>query len=261
MLSKNKIRFINTLKQKKARRETRLFIIEGDKMVTDVLVKGNMEIHDLIATPDWLLRNRHILHTGIRQISEVSEAEFRKVTLFENPAGVMAILPVPVMAYDEKDLSGQLSVCLDTIQDPGNLGTIIRTADWFGIRNIFCSPACADCFNPKVVKSSMGSVLRVNIHYVQLDQLLSDLQHLDSYMVYGSYLDGMSIYDEQLTPSGMLVFGNESKGIHPSLKEFIHKPLTIPSFAEQNGHIESLNVSTAVAIFCSEFFRNRVHSF
>ena len=257
MLSKNKIRLINDLKQKKARTETGLFIMEGDKMVTDILVNRNLEVSDLIATPEWLLRNRYLLHKGIHEISEVTETEFRKITLFESPTGVMALMPLPEMTYDEKELAGQLSVSLDTIQDPGNLGTIIRTADWFGIRNIFCSPGCADCFNPKVVQSSMGAVLRVNVHYTELDLLLENLQSLDPYKVYGSYLEGRSIYEEELTSSGMLVFGNESKGIHPSLKDLIHKPLTIPSFPARDGHVESLNVSAAVAVFCSEFFRNR----
>jgi TrmH family RNA methyltransferase len=257
MLSKNKISLIHSLKQKKARTETGLFIMEGDKMVTEILVNRNLEVRDLIATPDWLLRNRYLLHEGIREISEVTEEEFHKITLFESPAGVMALLPVPEMTVDENELAGQLSVSLDTIQDPGNLGTIIRTADWFGIRNIFCSPGCADCFNPKVVQSSMGAVMRVKVHYTPLDLLLENLSSLDHYTVYGSYLEGKSIYEEKLTPSGMLVFGNESKGIHPSLKDFIQQPLTIPFFPARDGHVESLNVSAAVAVFCSEFFRNR----
>lgn len=257
MLSKNKIRLIHDLKQKKARTETGLFIMEGDKMVTEILVNRNLEVSELIATPEWLLRNRYLLHKGIREISEVTEIEFRKITLFESPAGVMALMTLPEVTYDEKELSGQVSVSLDTIQDPGNLGTIIRTADWFGIRNIFCSPGCADCFNPKVVQSSMGSVMRVKVHYTELDLLLDNLQRLDPYTVYGSYLEGKSIYDEEVTSSGMLVFGNESKGIHPSLKDRIHKPLTIPSYPARDGHVESLNVSAAVAVFCSEFFRRR----
>jgi TrmH family RNA methyltransferase len=258
MLSKNKIRLINDLKQKKGRTETGLFIMEGDKIVTEILVNRNLEVSDLIATPEWLLRNKYLLHKGIREVSEVTEAEFHKITGFESPTGVMALLPMPMVVYDEKELAGKLSVGLDTIQDPGNLGTIIRTADWFGIRDIFCSPGCADCFNPKVVQSSMGSVMRIKVHYTQLDLLLENLSRVPDYTVYGSYLEGRSIFEEKLTPSGMLVFGNESKGIHPSLKSFIHKGLTIPSFQGGEGHAESLNVSAAVAIFCSEFFRNRL---
>jgi TrmH family RNA methyltransferase len=229
--------------------------MEGDKMVTELLVNRNQEVSDLIATQEWLLRNRYLLRNGIREVTEVTETEFQKISLFESPAGVMALVPLPVMTYDEKDLAGQLSVGLDTIQDPGNLGTIIRTADWFGIRNIFCSPGCADCFNPKVVQSSMGAVMRVRVHYTELEVLLENLNRLDHYTVYGSYLEGKSIYEENLVLSGMLVFGNESKGIHPTLKNLIHKPLTIPSFPAHESHVESLNVSAAVAVFCSEFFR------
>jgi TrmH family RNA methyltransferase len=257
MLSKNKIKLIHDLKQKKARTETGLFIMEGDKMVTEVLVNRNLEVRDLIATSEWLLRNRYLLHKGILEVTEVTETEFRKVTLFESPSGVMALVPLPEIKVDEKDLAEQLSVSLDTIQDPGNLGTIIRTADWFGIRNIFCSPGCADCFNPKVVQSSMGAVLRVKVHYTELDLLLENLNRLDHYTVYGSYLEGKSIYEEEPELFGMLVFGNESKGIHPTLKKYIHLPLSIPSFPVHGGHVESLNVSAAFAVFCSEFFRKR----
>jgi len=169
----------------------------------------------------------------------------------------MVLLPISYIFYYDNELNGQLSISLDTIQDPGNLGTIIRTADWFGIRNIFCSPGCADCFNPKVVQSSMGAVLRVKIHYTQLDVLLEKLHGKDYYSIYGSYLEGESLYEKKLSSAGMLVFGNESRGIHPSLKNFIHVPLTIPSFSSRTGHAESLNVAAAVAVFCSEFFRNR----
>ncbi|MBN1414699.1 MAG: RNA methyltransferase [Bacteroidales bacterium] len=257
MLSKNKIKFINALKEKKVRTETGLFIIEGDKMVTEVLINKKITVNSLIAIPQWLKKNRYLLHDGIREIAEVTEAEFNKVTSFETPAGVLVILPMPVVTYNENDLAGQLSICLDSIQDPGNLGTIIRIAGWFGIRNIFCSPGCADCFNPKVVQASMGAVLRVGVHYIHLDALLENLCSHDHYSIYGSFLKGESLYERKLSSSGMLVFGNESRGIHPSLKNFIHVPLTIPSFSDVTGHVDSLNVAAAVAIFCSEFFRNK----
>jgi TrmH family RNA methyltransferase len=258
MLSRNKIKFINSLKQKKIRNETGFFIMEGDKLVTEVLVNRDIPVKELLSTPEWLHQNRFILHKGIHTISEVTEAEFSKITSFETPTGVMAILKIPVRDFHEQDLAGQLSISLDTLQDPGNLGTIIRTADWFGIRNIFCSPGCADCFNPKVVQASMGAVLRVNVHYTELDILLENLTGQEQYSIYGSYLEGASIFEQKLSASGMLVFGNESRGIHPSLKHLIQVPLTIPSFSPRKGHVESLNVSAAVAIFCSEFFRDKV---
>lgn len=258
MLSKNKIKFVNSLKQKKFRTETGLFIMEGDKVVTGVLVNRNISVNELLSTPAWLQQNRYILHNGIHEITEVTEAEFHKITSFETPTGVMIILSMPVSSFREEDLKGQLSISLDTLQDPGNLGTIIRTADWFGIRNIFCSPGCADCFNPKVVQASMGAVMRVSVHYTQLDILLENLHQHDHYNIYGSYLEGESLYETKLSSEGMLVFGNESRGIHPSLKNLIPVPLTIPSFSSYAGHIESLNVSVAVAIFCSEFLRNRI---
>ncbi len=257
MLSKNKAKFIHALKQKKFRSETGLFIMEGDKLVTEVLISKDIEVHELLSTPGWLQQNRYILHEGIKEITEVTETEFHRISSFETPTGVMVVLKMPVYEFREQDLAGQLSIGLDTIQDPGNLGTIIRTADWFGIRNICCSPGCADCFNPKVVQASMGTVLRVNIHYTELEVLLERLTGQEQYCIYGSYLEGPSLYSQMLSASGMLVFGNESRGIHPALNRFIQVPLTIPSFSLHAGHVESLNVSAAVAIFCSEFFRDK----
>jgi RNA methyltransferase, TrmH family len=257
MISKNKIKFIHALKQKKARTETGLFIAEGDKIITEILVDGNIPVSDLIATPEWLQQNRYILHKGIREITEVTEAEFRKVTSFETPSGVMAVMALPAWEYNTKEIAGTLSVCLDTIQDPGNLGTIIRTADWFGIRHVFCSPGCADCYNPKVVQASMGAVLRIQVHEVSLEELLEETRQFENYSVYGSYLEGTSIYRASLSSEGMLVFGNESKGIHSALRTLIHYPLTIPSFSGSSKHVESLNVSAAVAVFCSEFMRRK----
>jgi TrmH family RNA methyltransferase len=257
MLSKNKIKWINSLKQKKVRSETGLFLMEGDKLVTEVLADRNIPVVELVSTSAWLRQNQIMLHGGIHQISEASEAEFQKVTSFETPTGVMAILKIPCREYHEPDLTGRLSISLDTIQDPGNLGTIIRTADWFGIRNIFCSPGCADCFNPKVVQASMGAILRVGVYYTPLEDLLKNLIRLKGYYIYGSYLEGASVYEQSFSAGGMMVFGNESKGIHPSLQPLIQVPLTIPSFSSHKDHVESLNVSAAVAVFCSEFFRDQ----
>ncbi|MBN2273919.1 MAG: RNA methyltransferase [Bacteroidales bacterium] len=245
------------MKTKKFRAETGCFLIEGDKLVSEVLAGRDIPVTELLSTPDWLQHNRFLIHEGVDTITEVSDAELRKISSFETPTGVMAVLKMPSAEYREKNLAGKLSVSLDTIQDPGNLGTIIRTADWFGITDIFCSQGCADCFNPKVVQASMGAVLRVNIHYVQLETLFEKLSQQNQYVIYGSYLEGTSIYELEHTASGMMVFGNESKGIHPTLKHLIKIPVTIPSFSSSAGHVESLNVSAAVAVFCSEFFRGK----
>jgi len=257
MLSKNAIKFINSLKHKKTRAETGLFIMEGDKLVTGILTDRSISVNHLVAVPEWLQQNQYMLHDRIQEISTVTEGEFHKITSFETPAGVMIVLPMPASTYNESDLTGRLSVSLDTIQDPGNLGTIIRTVNWFGIRNVFCSPGCADCFNPKVVQSSMGAVMRVNVHCTPLDVLLESLQRHDHYKIYGSYLEGESLYEKELSSAGMLAFGNESRGIHPSLKSLIDVRLTIPTGSSDARHVESLNVSAAVAVFCSEFFRKR----
>jgi TrmH family RNA methyltransferase len=257
MLGKNKIKLINSLKQKKFRIETGQFILEGDKLVSELLEEKAHTLNMIVATSDWLHQNRNRLHEGIFEIIEAGESEFRKITSFENPTGVLAVMPIPVFLQDNNDLAGQLSISLDTIQDPGNLGTIIRTADWFGIRHIYCSTGCADWLNPKVVQSSMGAILRVSVHYLDLKVLLEQLYQKNNYPVYGSLLEGRSLFETDLSDCGMILFGNESRGIHPDLLRYISMPLTIPSFSAQGGHVESLNVSTAMAIFCSEFFRRR----
>ncbi len=255
MLSKNKIKFINRLKQKKFRSETGLFIMEGDKLVSELLSNRKESIVQLVATTGWLRANQHLLHRGIKEITEVSEPFFSKITSFESPTGVLAVLSIPQFSFHENDLKKQLSIGLDTIQDPGNLGTIIRIADWFGINTIFCSHGCADCFNPKAVQASMGSVLRVPLFYVNLETLLDKMSFFDDYIVYGSFIEGPSIYNSKLSNTGMLIFGNESRGIQDSIKKYIRFSLSIPSFSRQKNHAESLNVSAAVAVFCSEFMR------
>ncbi len=258
MLSKSKIKFINSLKIKKFRVESGLFIIEGDKLVSEVLNRRKEVVFQLIATSEWLTEKQHLLHRGIHEITEVSEHEFNKITSFESPTGAMAVLPVPQYSFNEDEVRNQLSIGLDTIQDPGNLGTIIRIADWFGISRIFCSHGCADCFSPKVVQASMGSVLRVPVFYVDLAALLERLSMFNEFIIYGAFIEGTSIYKSQLSNTGMLIFGNESKGIHDSLKNYINSHLSIPSFSQHRHHAESLNVSAAVAVFCSEFMRRGI---
>jgi TrmH family RNA methyltransferase len=255
VLSKNKIKFINSLKQKKFRTETGLFVIEGDKLVSELLSNRKETVVQLVANTGWLRANQHLLHRGIKEITEVSEQVFSKVTSFESPAGVLAVLSIPKFDFHENDLKNQLSIGLDTIQDPGNLGTIIRIADWFGINQVFCSNGCADCFNPKVVQASMGSVLRVPVFYVELVDFFDRLSQFDGFTIYGAFLEGTSIYNSPLSKYGMLVFGNESRGIQAALKKYIKFSLSIPSFSRQKDHVESLNVSAAVAVFCSEFMR------
>lgn len=255
MLSKNKIKFINSLKQKKFRTESGLFVMEGDKLVSELLGNRKETVVQLVATTGWLRANQHLLHRGIREIAEVPETIFSKITSFESPTGVLAVLSIPQFGFHENDLKKQLSIGLDTIQDPGNLGTIIRIADWFGINTVFCSHGCADCFNPKAVQASMGSVMRVPVFYVDLEALLGKMNLFDDYTIYGSFIEGPSIYDSKLNRTGMLIFGNESRGIQDALKKYIKCSLSIPSFSHQKDHVESLNVSAAVAVFCSEFLR------
>jgi TrmH family RNA methyltransferase len=255
MLSKNQIKYINSLKQKKERTETGRFIMEGDKLVSELLEDKSCKIETLVATTEWLNRNLKNLHTGIHEIIEAGESGFSKISSFETPTGVLAIIQIPEFSFDYNAISGSLSLCLDTLQDPGNLGTIIRTADWFGIEDVFCSPGCADCYSPKVVQASMGAVRRVSVQYLELQDFLGHVSQINDFPVYGSFLEGESLYEADLKKNGVILFGNESRGIQSNLLRYISKPLTIPSFSALPGHVESLNVSVAVAVFCSEFSR------
>jgi len=169
---------------------------------------------------------------------------------------VLAVLDLNRPAPDPRELSLTWSLALDDIQDPGNLGTIIRTADWFGIKNIICSQECVDCYNPKVIQSSMGALLHVKIHYTDLTSVLSQLPHDTSFKVYGTFMTGTPVYDLKVAPYGMIIFGNESRGISGRLHSFIQTRITIPPSGVGTRHIESLNVASAVAIVCSYLVRN-----
>lgn len=255
MLSKAQIQFVNSLKLKKFRSEHQLFIAEGTKIVSEVL-QSEYTIHALFALPEWLLKNKH--HTvKINTIcNEVTEQELKKISCLTTPNEVLCIVKMDSELFDANDLNTQLTLVLDDVQDPGNLGTIIRIADWFGISTIICSLQTVDVYNPKVVQATMGSFLRTKIVYADLLEVLS-IANKNSIHVYGALLDGENVYATELSRNGIIVLGNESKGISTKLLPYINKKILIPSFAQKQNEteIDSLNVSIAAAIFCSEFVR------
>ncbi len=250
MLSKNKIKAIRSLELKKNRQATGLFVAEGPKVVHDLLEV--MPAKTLLATQDWLNQN----HTSVlaEEVIEVSEEELRKVSFLQHPQHVIAVFPKNGIVYDEIPLQDTLSIFLDGVQDPGNLGTIIRIADWFGITNIVCSPDTADVYNPKVVQATMGSIARIHTTYGELTEILSKLP--SDFPVYGTLLDGDNIYDNRLTPYGIIVMGNEGKGISPAIRNMVNRRLRIPNFPPERVTADSLNVAVATAIVCSEFRRS-----
>ncbi|MDR0865817.1 MAG: RNA methyltransferase [Candidatus Symbiothrix sp.] len=252
MLSKNKIKLIKSLDNKKQRTETGFFLAEGNKLVTDLLPFFECEL--LIAKSSWMATQGDL---KAKELVVADEEDIAKASLLKNPQDVLAVLVQSPLRLDKKELGKDLSLVLDGIQDPGNLGTIIRLADWFGIKNIICSPDTADVYNPKTVQASMGGIAHVNVFYEPLIELLEELKEIP---VYGTFLDGQNIYQQKLSANGLIVMGNEGKGIRPELEKRITGRLYIPNFPPGAESTESLNVAVATAVVCAEFRRQQVYS-
>lgn len=245
MISKNQIKFIRSLELKKNRKRESLFVAEGPKVIEELLKLKTP--HTIIATKEWIDNN-----PKISNVIEVSERELESASLLKTPQQVLALFGIETTVQDLNIDNNKLYLALDGIQDPGNLGTIIRIADWFGIDTIYCSNETVDVYNPKVIQATMGSIARVKVVYTDLCNLISNLS--DEMPVYGTFLDGSDIYKKELTPNGIIVMGNEGKGITKELKSLITNKLLIPSFSIGDT-AESLNVAIATAITCSEFKR------
>lgn len=186
--------------------------------------------------------------------ARITEQQLKKITQLKTPPPILALCEIPRNSLDSNDWQHCLTLALDDIQDPGNLGTIIRLADWFGIAHVVCSLNTADAYNPKVVQATMGAIARVELHYTNLAAFLA-VQSKNNIPIYGTFLDGDNIYTQELSKSGIIVMGNEGKGISPAIAEWIDKKLLIPSFSSNTTHSESLNVSMATGIVLSEFKR------
>lgn len=248
MLSKNKIKLITSLSHKKYRDENGLFVAESTKLILDLM--SGMHCVLLLATSEWLN-----LHRGIKadETCEITEAELRKISSQKSSQGVLAVFEKPKHIYNPDAIKSRLSLALDDVQDPGNLGTIVRVADWFGIEDIFCSLCSADVYGTKAVQSTMGALARVRVHYVDLPEFLR--VYANEMPVYGTFLDGENIYRESLAENGLIVMGNEGNGISPGVEKYISQRLFIPNFPEGQATSESLNVGIATALVCAEFRR------
>lgn len=246
MLSQADIKLINSLKMSKIRKKTGLFFVEGPKMVNELINYPDFEIQFIAGNRKWLDSQTNLNNFTLK---EISEKALQKLSNFTTANEVLALVKMP--EYEVFTTRKEtLYLVLDGIQDPGNLGTIIRTAEWFGIHEIICSRDTVDCFNPKVVQATMGSIFRVKCRYDELPSFLEKQQ----IPVYGTLLRGKNIYQEQLSRSGFIVIGNESKGISDEVQAHITKPILIPGYGQSKA--ESLNASIATAIVCAEFRRN-----
>ncbi len=240
MLSKNQVKLINSLKKKKFRWQTELFIAEGVKVVEELL-NSDLILHSMYGTDTY--SNRFYLE----DLQIITEKELKSISEFTNPNQVFAIFEIPAKS---EIVTAGITLVLDEINDPGNLGTIIRLCDWFGVNQLVCSLNTVDCYNPKVVQASMGSLSRISIVSTDLMQFLKT----EKRPIYGALLDGENVYQTTLPENAILVMGNEANGISNEIQKLITKPITIPPFGKVQK-TESLNVATATAILLSEFRR------
>lgn len=241
-LTKSQIKWVRSLQQKKFRDAEGVFVAEGEKCVNDL--KGAFDLV-LRISPE-----------------NATQTEIEQMSSLRTPQGVIGVFKKREdMGNGLLDMGDGLLVALDGVQDPGNLGTIIRTCDWFGVHHIVCSRDTADCYNPKVVQATMGALARVSVHYMDnLGDMLQQMQKAD-YPIYGTLLDGKDMYEPTAIPTkdkGIIVMGNEGNGISPEVRELVTHPLFIPSYPTDIPTSESLNVSIATAIVLAEFRRNNI---
>ncbi|SFZ93701.1 RNA methyltransferase, TrmH family [Flaviramulus basaltis] len=238
MLSKSQIKLITSLKQKKYRQQHGFFVVEGIKTINELL-QSNLVLYALYTIESF--------NINAKEEVLISEADLKRISFLTTPNKALAIFKIP----ESKSIDAEdFIVALDAVRDPGNLGTIIRLCDWFGVKNLVCSKETVDCFNPKVIQATMGSITRVNISYVDLVGFLTE----SKLPIYGAFMDGENIYTKKDIQAGILVMGNEANGVSKEVEALIKEKVSIPRFGELKA-TESLNVATATAILLSEFKR------
>ncbi len=251
-LSKSKISLIRSLSIKKYRQEHKLFIAEGQKVISEIL-DSDYTIKFIVYNTD----KDYLLLDGQYQSIMTNNAGMKKMSVLKTPPAILAGVEIKDTILDYDKLKNKLSLVVDDIQDPGNLGTIIRICDWFGIENLICSTNSSDVFNPKVIQASMGAFLRVNINYAELTNFLIEYKKQTGHICYGTFLEGDSVYETELDQNGLFILGNEGNGISLEVEGLVDKKIHIPSFAIGDLRTESLNIAVAGAVVASEFRRNR----
>lgn len=240
---------------KKFRKADGVFVAEGHKLVGDLL--DVFECRYLAATRVWLEQHEEVMNgdqMSHAEVDEVTEEELKRLSFQDAPQHVLAVFRQPQWSVNISEVVGKgLCLALDDVQNPGNLGTIVRVADWFGIEHIFCSQGCADIYNPKTVQATMGAMARVQVHYVDLAETLKGLK--ENVPVYGTFLDGDNMYEKDLSQYGVIVMGNEGKGVSEAVEACVSERLYIPNYPEGRDTSESLNVAISTAIVCAEFRR------
>ena len=240
MVSKSQLKYIQSLGQKKYRDIEGLFVAEGPKLVKELIESKNVELTQIYALSEWIEENKDLLSSS--NITAISETELERVSQLKTPNKVLAI--VKKFEVNEPEIKKKISVALDTIQDPGNMGTIIRIADWFGISQIICSDDCADLYNSKVVQATMGSIARVNVFYTDLPVWFKELSGI---RIYAAMLEGKDVTKMSAIGEGLIIIGNESMGVDKELLQFANEKISIP----RKGNAESLNAAVATGIILS----------
>ncbi|TVQ90902.1 MAG: RNA methyltransferase [Bacteroidetes bacterium] len=253
MLTASRIKQISSLSQKKFRKELGLFVAEGEKVVTELLENANWEIHQIFAIDSWF--DKHNVPANILA-EKVSPKDLSRISTLVTPNQVLAVVKIPERIIDNIRLQKRYTLLLDNIQDPGNFGTILRTADWFGVENIICSENTVELYNPKVIQASMGSFMRVNVFYNSLKKFLERLP--SGFPAMGAMLEGENIHQSKLPKEGILIIGNESRGISPDLTKYINHKLNIPlnRLRGKNNFPDSLNAAVANGIILSHLSKH-----
>ena len=251
-LSKSKLKYLRSLKLKKFRQKYDNFVVEGDKIVGELLQSNSLEIEGIFATKKWIDSNSHLLYTYTSITHVASEPDLKTITLFNTPSQVYVIVKRSKQALPNDFLTNHFALYLDDIQDPGNLGTILRIADWFGISTVICSEKCVDIYNHKVIQSSMGAFLRVNILNASFGKIYKQYPDVP---YYGTVLAGNNLYEEKFLQKGIVVIGNEGRGISDEILDKLTHRIFIPK--GKNGGAESLNAAVATGIVCSVLSQNQ----
>ena len=244
MITKAEIQLVRSLADKRNRDELGLFVAEGEKLVEE-LRHSSLRVRQIYALEGVMEGD---------DVQVVTPKEMERLSMLKTANNSLAVVEQPRHKFNPATLAKNLVLALDDVQNPGNLGTIIRLADWCGISDILCSPATADCFNPKVVQATMGAILRVRVHYLDLPTVLQEAKS-QGVPIYGTFLDGENIYERELDQRGIIVMGNEGNGISENVRRLVNRRLLIPNFSTSPDKAESLNVAIATAITCSEFRR------
>jgi RNA methyltransferase, TrmH family len=254
MISRQQIKYITSLQQKKYRNEHKAYVIEGEKMVEEALHQIPERI-ELICYTSKYIDSIKFPASIASKVSHVSDKDFANISSLKNPQGILAVIHQPDTNNIDDNSFSEFILVLDSVRDPGNLGTIIRLCDWFGIHHIVCSDDTVDCFNPKVVQASMGAIFRVELKYIDLNDWLLKFKKNKNYVIYGATMDGANLYSTELRKPAILIMGNESNGISKEIQELLDQRISIPNQSEFPEKSESLNVSIATAIVCAEFSR------